>query len=88
MQNAVKVAISLTPTIFESVEKERQKRGESRSEFFRQAVEAFLRDLQQRKAVQRYVQGYLEQPEQAAEVDAIGAASYAALAGEPWDEAV
>lgn len=88
MQNTVKVAISLTPTIFESVEKERHKRGESRSEFFRQAVEAFLRDLQQRKAVQRYVQGYLEQPEQAEEVDAIGMASYAALAGEPWDEAV
>lgn len=85
MQSAVKVAISLTPAIFDSVEKERRKRGESRSEFFRQAVEAYLRDLQQRKAVERYVQGYLEQPEQAEEVDAISSASYAALATEPWD---
>lgn len=85
MPSAVKVAISLTTTIFDSVEKERQQRGESRSEFFRQALQAFLRDLQQRKDVERYVQGYLKHPEQAEEVDAIRSASYAALAEEPWD---
>ena len=85
MPNAVKVAISLSPRIFESVEKERRQRGESRSEFFRQAVQAFLRDLQQRKDVERYVQGYIERPEQADEVEATRSASYAALAEEPWD---
>lgn len=85
MSSVVKVAISLPPTILDSVEKERRRRGESRSEFFRQAVQAFLRDLQQRKDVERYVQGYLEHPERAEEVDAISAASYEALAEEPWD---
>jgi len=85
MPHVVKVAISLPPTVLDSVEKERRKRGESRSEFFRQAVQAFLRDLQQRKAVERYVQGYLEHPERAEEVEAISSASYAALAEEPWD---
>lgn len=85
MSNAVKVAISLPPTILDSVEKERRKRGESRSEFFRQAVQAFLRDLQKRKDVERYVQGYIEHPERAEEVDAIRSASYAALSEEPWD---
>ncbi len=85
MSQAVKVAISLPPTILDSVEKERQKRGESRSEFFRQAVQAFLRDLQQRKDVERYVQGYLEHPEREEEVDLTRSASYAALAQEPWD---
>jgi metal-responsive CopG/Arc/MetJ family transcriptional regulator len=85
MPNAVKVAISLPPTVLDSVEKERRKRGESRSEFFRQAVQAFLRDLQQRKDVERYIQGYLEHPERAEEVDAIRSVSYAALAEEPWD---
>ncbi|HEX4965143.1 MAG TPA: ribbon-helix-helix protein, CopG family [Thermoanaerobaculia bacterium] len=85
MPNAVKVAISLPPTILDSVEKERRKRGESRSEFFRQAVQVFLRDLQKRKDVERYVQGYIEHPEHAEEVDAIRSASYAALAEEPWD---
>lgn len=72
----VKVAISLPPTVLDSVEKERRKRGESRSEFFRQAVQAFLRDLQQRKDVERYVQGYLEHPERAEEVEAIGATEF------------
>jgi len=75
MPHAVKVAISLPPTVLDSVEKERRKRGESRSEFFRQAVQAFLRDLQQRKDVECYVQGYIEHPEGAEEVDAISFAS-------------
>ena len=85
MPHAMKVAISLPSTILDSVEKERRKRGESRSEFFRQAVQAFLNDLQRRKDVERYVKGYLEQPEQAEEVEGIRSASYAALAEEPWD---
>jgi metal-responsive CopG/Arc/MetJ family transcriptional regulator len=81
----MKVAISLPSTILDSVEKERRKRGESRSEFFRQAVQAFLNDLQRRKDVERYIKGYIEYPEQAEEVDGIHSASYAALAEEPWD---
>ena len=35
--------------------------------------------------VERYVQGYIEQPERTEEVDAIRSVSYAALAEEPWD---
>jgi metal-responsive CopG/Arc/MetJ family transcriptional regulator len=85
MSQAVKVAISLPPKVLDSVEKERRKRGESRSEFFRQAVQAFLRDLQRRKDVERYVQGYIEHPERAEEVDAISSVSHTALAEEPWD---
>lgn len=85
MPSAVKVAFSVPPTLFDSVEKERHTRGESRSEFFRSAVQAFLRDLQQRKNVERYVQGYLEHPEQAGEIETLCSASYATLAQEPWD---
>ncbi len=85
MPSAVKVAISLPPAIFDSVERERRKRRESRSEFFRQAVQTFLRDLQERADVERYVQGYLEQPETSEEVEAVSAVSSATLAEEPWD---
>ena len=85
MSHAMKVAISLPATILDSVEKERRKRGESRSEFFRQAVQAYLNDLQRRKDVERYVKGYLEHPEQAAEVAGNRSASYATLTEEPWD---
>lgn len=38
------------------------------------------------REVERYIQGYLEQPEQAEEVDEIRPASYATLATEPWDQ--
>jgi hypothetical protein len=37
------------------------------------------------REVERYIQGYLEQPEQAEEVDEIHPASYATLAAEPWN---
>ncbi len=85
MPNAVKVAISLPPTILDSVEKERRERGESRSEFFRQAVQAFVRNLHERRQVECYVEGYGEHPEETGEADAISLASYDALAEEPWD---
>ena len=85
MPKAVTVAISLPSTIFQTVEKERQKRGESRDEFFRQAVQEFLRDLQEKRNVERYLQGYLEQPETAAEAREASTVSYTALAEEPWD---
>jgi len=52
---------------------------------FSRAVQAFLRNLQKRKEVKRYVKGYLEFPEQAEEVDAVRRASYASLIAEPWD---
>ncbi len=85
MPNAVKVAISLPPTILDSVEEERKCRGESRSEFFRQAIQAFLRQLAEKKNLERYVQGYLDQPETANEVREISSVSTSALAEEPWD---
>lgn len=84
MSNAVKVAISLPTTIFESVESERQKRQESRSEFFRQAVVNFLRGLEEKRAVARYVEGYLEQPETEEETQGINALANTTLAREPW----
>ncbi len=82
--SAIKVAISLPPPIFNNVEEERRRRGESRGELFRQAVQAFLRDLREKKNVQRYIQGYLEQPETADEVRE-SSSSYQVLAEEPWD---
>ena len=85
MPNAVKVAISLPSAILQTIEAERRKRGESRSEFFRQAVQSFLRELKERRDVERYVQGYLEQPETAEEVREVSAVSYGALAEEPWE---
>lgn len=85
MPKAVKVAVSMPSWILDIVEQERKKRGESRSEFFRQAVQSFVRGLKEREDVERYVRGYLEQPETGDEIEAIRAAGAIALAGEPWD---
>jgi metal-responsive CopG/Arc/MetJ family transcriptional regulator len=85
MSNVTKVAISLPGPLFNLVEEERQDRQESRSEFFRQALLAYLHQLREQKAVARYIQGYQAQPETAEEVAAIAPLSAAVLAGEPWD---
>ena len=84
MSKAVKIAISLPPELLEIVDQKRHDRGETRSVFFRHAVESLLRREQEQEAVQRYIQGYRKQPETDNEVATIHQASSAALGGEPW----
>lgn len=85
MSEAVKVTISLPRDLLEVVEREREQTHESRSEFFRQALETLIRARCERAAEEQYVRGYREQPETDAEVAATWALSAAALAGEPWE---
>jgi len=82
MGKSAKVAISLPQDILEAVETERKARGESRSEFFRRAIERFLK--QESSAVEDYVRGYRETPESVDEVQAIHQVGIAMLAEEPW----
>lgn len=85
MGSIMKVSLSLPAELLAAAEHKRQARGESRSEFFRQAVAAFLRREQEREAVERYVRGYQEQPESDEEVLAVHHTSSAVLAQEPWE---
>ena len=80
-----KVAISLPPHVLRIVDKECKARGESRSQFFRHAVEALLRQTNEQKAVQKYIQGYREQPETQAEIETANQTSQAVLSQEPWE---
>ena len=84
MSKAVKIAISLPPELLEVADQKRQERGETRSEFFRHAVEALLRREQEQEAVQRYLQGYRVQPETDKEVEAIHRASSVVFEQAPW----
>jgi metal-responsive CopG/Arc/MetJ family transcriptional regulator len=84
MNNSAKVAISLPEHILKAVENERKARGESRSEFFRRAAEKLLKQAQESKAIEKYIQGYCDMPESADEVEAIHRAGTAVLAQEPW----
>jgi len=84
MSKAVKIAISLPADLLEALEKERRARNESRSQFFRQAVEHLLRQKRLQEAVKQYVQGYLAEPESDEEVAAVQQVSMAVLRQEDW----
>ena len=84
MGKTAKVAISLPEHVLAAVEIERQAKGESRSEFFRRAVETRLKQERESSAIRDYVRGYQQYPESAEEVEAAHRVGSAVLAAEPW----
>jgi metal-responsive CopG/Arc/MetJ family transcriptional regulator len=84
MAKTAKVAISLPEHILAAVEMERQAKGESRSEFFRRAVETRLKQERESSATRDYVRGYQRYPESAEEVEAAHRIGSVVLATEPW----
>jgi metal-responsive CopG/Arc/MetJ family transcriptional regulator len=84
MAKSAKVAISLPEDVLEAVETERKAKGESRSQFFRRAIERLLKQERESSAVKDYVRGYQEAPESAEEVEAVHRVGIAVLAEEPW----
>ena len=85
MGKSAKVAISLPEDVLEAVEAERKVKGESRSKFFRRAIERLLKQERESSAVKDYVRGYREVPESAEEVEAVHWVGSAVLAEEPWE---
>ena len=84
MGKTAKVAISLPEHVLAAVETERRAKGETRSEFFRRAVETRLKQDRESSAMKEYVRGYQQYPESAEEVEAAHRAGSTVLAGEPW----
>jgi len=85
LAKCAKVAISLPEDVLKAVETERQARRESRSQYFRRAVERLLKQERDSSAVKDYVTGYQRFPELAAEVEAVHRMGIAVLAEEPWE---
>ena len=83
MDETITIAVSLPQEVLEAAEREREARGETRSQFFRRAVESLLREDNQ-DAVKRYVQGYREQPETEEEA-AIQHIGISAIGQNPWE---
>jgi metal-responsive CopG/Arc/MetJ family transcriptional regulator len=81
---SAKVAISLPENVLKAVEKERKRRGESRSEFFRRAAEKLLKQEKESKKVETYILGYRNMPESAEEIEEVHKTGSTALAEEPW----
>ena len=80
-----KIAISLPEEMLQAVEKERLACGESRSQFFRRAVEQLLRREREREWDEQYVRAYQLYPETAEEVALAEATLGYAFAESPWD---
>jgi metal-responsive CopG/Arc/MetJ family transcriptional regulator len=84
MSKTAKIAISLPEEVLDAVERERVESGESRSAFFRRAVEALLRQQQEQELSEQYVRAYQKLPESPEEVEAARRAAGNILAEEPW----
>ena len=80
MSKAAKIAISLPTEVLKTVEEERARSGESRSEFFRRAVEALLRRRREYDLSRQYLRAYQQQPETGVEVEAARWAANSILA--------
>jgi|TARA_B100001971_G_C17712161_1_gene296998 metal-responsive CopG/Arc/MetJ family transcriptional regulator len=85
MTKSAKIAISLPESLLRDIERECEARQETRSEFLRHAVEAYLRKEREREMEAQYIRGYLEMPETEEEVEWVQAVGLAALAQEPWE---
>ncbi len=85
MPNSAKVSVSLPVRVYEAAERERRATGESRSELFRRALVALLRQAREKEAVEKYVAGYVAEPETPYETEAADQSSQSSLAGDPWD---
>ena len=84
MNRTVKVAISLPEELLGQVDRVRLGRGESRSQYFRDAAAARLA-LGTESAVEAYRRGYLEHPDSPEEVEAATRGAVTLLAPEPWE---
>ena len=84
MSKTTKIAISLPEEVLAAVEREIKDSGESRSEFFRRAVEALFKQRQEQALNEQYMNGYRRVPESNEEIDAARLAASIILAEEVW----
>ena len=84
MPKTAKIAISLPEEVLAAVEQDRRGSGESRSQFFRRAVEALLRRQREEEMSEQYARAYQQMPETKEEVEAARHAASNILAQELW----
>lgn len=81
-----RTTISLPDDVYEAAEKVRLANGESRSRFFRRAVEQHLRRERERIDVEQYVRAYQRHPETAHELAFAEANLGYVMDENPWEE--
>ncbi len=85
MPKTTKIAISIPEELLAAVEREIQSSGESRSQFFRRAVEMLFKQRQRQALREQYIRGYRQMPETDEEIDAARLAANIILAEEVWE---
>jgi len=83
---AAKVAVSVPARLFEAMEAERHRTGETRSELVQQAVELLLKRRSTEEDDRRYAEAYRKYPETDEEVEAFTAGAMEALRAVPWED--
>ncbi len=86
MSKAAKISISLPDEVLERADRERDVSGESRSEYFRRALETLFREQERRAQVERYVAGYVSEAESEYEVEFVDATAGEAWTAQEWSE--
>jgi len=84
MKNVAKVAVSIPRETLRSLERARTRLRKTRSAAVTEAIEKWLKAEDVGDDDRRYVEGYLRQPEQSADVAAVAGA--VAATWERWDE--
>ena len=84
MARVARVSISLPAETLRVADRERRASHESRSEFFRRAIDELIRRDRERKEVERYVAGYVAEPE-ASDQDWLDRLGRERVEQEPWD---
>jgi len=84
MKNVAKVAVSIPLQTLRALERARVRLRKTRSAAVTEAIEQWLNAEEVSEADRLYVEGYLRQPEQNADVAAVAAA--VAATWERWDE--
>jgi metal-responsive CopG/Arc/MetJ family transcriptional regulator len=80
-----KISISIPQDLLAKVEAERAATGQSRSEFFVQVVETFLKEKQEQELDAAYIKAYQECPETEEEL-AWTEIGLSVFADNPWKE--
>jgi len=86
MARTAKIAVSLDAPLLASVERLRERTGESRSAVVSRALRALTREVERARLVEEYVEAYRAHPESADEVSSARAATKRSVAHLPWDE--
>ncbi len=84
MPRTSKIAISIPEDVLSAVEQQRESTGESRSKFFRRAVETQIRLTRERELSEQYIRAYERSPESREEVETARRSAANILAGKPW----